>query len=367
MIRTFLLSSLAALALAGEAPPPPNGEDRPLVQVAILLDDSGSMQGLIAQARSHLWDMVNQLVATRYQGKAPKLQVALYHYGNTPFLAQPLVPLSDDLDEVSKQLFAINGGGGDELCGQVIHNAVTQLAWSPRREDLKLIFIAGNEPFTQGPLDFRVACKEAIEKGIQVNTIHCGSESEGRSGKWDEGARLADGSFICIDHNRAAPAIEAPQDAELAALNDRLNATYLGYGARGVEKAREQVAQDANALAASPSVVSARVASKASGGYQNASWDLVDAVKAGKKVSDLKEDELPAELRPLTPEQREAKVAELAQQRSELQQQIAALSAARATFVAAEEAKQAAASGQTTLGQAMRQAIQEQAAKKGYE
>ena len=39
------------------------------IQVAILLDTSGSMQGLIEQAKSRLWNIVNTLTTLKYKGR----------------------------------------------------------------------------------------------------------------------------------------------------------------------------------------------------------------------------------------------------------------------------------------------------------
>ena len=64
------------------------------------------------------------------------------------------------------------------------------------------------------------SCKAAIAKGIIVNTIHCGSEGEGISGKWQDGAALADGKYMIIDQNRAVVHFEAPQDKEIARLGE---------------------------------------------------------------------------------------------------------------------------------------------------
>src|SRR4030081_2858122 len=82
----------------------------------------------------------------------------------------------------------------------------------------KVIFIAGNEPFTQGPVNYAESCKAAIAKGIIVNTIHCGPEAEGINTKWKDGATIADGKFLVIDQDRAVVSIEAPQDKEIATL-----------------------------------------------------------------------------------------------------------------------------------------------------
>src|SRR5215203_2677662 len=107
-----LIVSLGLIAIAAE----PAGKveskpvvvtatgEKPLVQLALLLDNSGSMQGLIDQARSQLWSVVNHLARTQVNGQTPRLEVALYSYGDTP---RQLLAFTDDLDAVSEKLFAL--------------------------------------------------------------------------------------------------------------------------------------------------------------------------------------------------------------------------------------------------------------------
>src|SRR4051794_29305947 len=53
----------------------------PKVQVAILLDVSGSMSGLLQQTRAELWGLVSELGKVRSGDKRPRLEMALYTYG----------------------------------------------------------------------------------------------------------------------------------------------------------------------------------------------------------------------------------------------------------------------------------------------
>jgi Mg-chelatase subunit ChlD len=174
------------------------------VQLALLLDNSGSMQGLIDQARSQLWAVVNHLAKTKVDGQTPRLEVALYCYGETP---TQLLAFTDDLDAVSEKLFGLAIAGGDEFCGQVIRKSLDELKWSDKSGVYRTIFIAGNEPFTQGPVDYKSACEQARGRGILVNTIHCGSEAEGDQGKWADGARAGGGKYLCINKDQAIVAI----------------------------------------------------------------------------------------------------------------------------------------------------------------
>ncbi len=337
-------------------------DEKPTVQIAILLDNSGSMSGLINQARTELWKVVNEFVAAQINGVRPNLQVAVYHYGNPP--ATQLVPLTDDLDRVSEALFGIQISGGSEYCGQVIDMATRDLAWSDSRKDLKMIFIAGNEPFSQGPVDYRQACKDAIAKGIMVNTIHCG---EGIPSDWREGALLADGKSMNINHNQAVVHIEAPQDKEIAELGVDLNQTYIAYGKQGQAGADRQMAQDANATAASTAVAQQRAVAKANAFYRNSAWDLCDALKEGKvDLAKIKPEELPENMRKMTPEERLAYVKKMQDERASIQTKINKLNDQRTQFVAEKQKELAEQTGEKTLDQALIGAIREQATKKEF-
>jgi len=73
-----------ALVQPAEAPPRDTVVDT--IQVALLLDTSSSMDGLINQARSHLWKMVDQLgrMTRVVDGKVRgvKIELAIFEYGN---------------------------------------------------------------------------------------------------------------------------------------------------------------------------------------------------------------------------------------------------------------------------------------------
>jgi hypothetical protein len=301
------------------------------------------------------------------------LEVALYEYGSGHYPAEEgylkqLVPLTDDLDRVSEALFALSTSGSQEYCGQVIDAATRHLKWSDNPRDLKCIFIAGNEPFTQGPVDFREACRHAIGKDITVNTIHCGAAGQGVSGKWEEGAQLADGSFMNIDHNQQVAAIPAPQDKELTRLNAELNKTYVAYGdvaRRNAAKDRQEE-QDKNVSGASPAAAAERFAFKAKAQYANTGWDIIDGCRAGKiKLDELTEDQLPDEMKKMTLDERKAYVAKKQEHRQKIQQQMKKLSSERDKFLAAERKKLAAEQGDT-LDQAIINAARHQATRKDY-
>lgn len=324
------------------------------VQIALLLDTSNSMDGLIHQARTQLWTIVNELNRAKRDGKLPRVQVALYEYGNNNIPAgeghvRQVVGFTTDLDMLAEKLFALTTNGGEEFCGQVIKQSVNGLNWSRRPNTYRAIFIAGNEPFTQGSYDYRESVAWAQRMSIRVNTIHCGDRESGVAGMWEDGAKLGRGQFMFINQNRHEPVIDCPQDASIQALNLELNATYLAYGKQGGEGMARQAAQDANAAAAAPAVIAERAASKVGGNYDNSHWDLLDAIdRKSVKLEEIADSDLPEVLRPMSDDERAAHLSALRSKREAIQNEIAKLAAERAIFYNAERERLAREEGDAT-------------------
>ncbi len=380
--RTIALALIAALLgaalmtpgmVAAQEPAQEAAPAAPEIQMAILLDTSNSMDGLINQTRTQIWKIVNQFAIAKQDGREPNLQVALYEYGNSRLPAaegylRMVTPLTDDLDRLSEALFGLKTNGGQEYCGQVIDTAIRELQWSKSDKALKCIFIAGNEPFTQGPINFREACQAAIDRGVTVSTIYCGPQAVGVNTKWKEGSQLADGSFMSIDQNQTVVDIKTPQDAKLVELSKRINTTYVAYGnAKKREQfAQNQVAQDANAATSGQNAAANRALFKASGLYKNYTWDLVDAHCQGKiKIEDLKDEDLPKELRKLDLKGRIAYIEAKSKERKAIQAEVKQVNVVREKFLVEARKKLAADSG-NSIDAAIVKSVRDQAAKKNF-
>ena len=342
--------------------------EKPLAQIAIILDTSGSMSGMINQAKNQLWAIVNQFATAERDGVRPQLEVALYQYGSPSLGAdngfiRQLSPLTGDLDKIAEQLFRLRTDGGSEYCGWAIQNATQELKWSKSSRDYKAIFIAGNEPFSQGPVDFRKSSKDAITNGIIVNTIHC---SGGADDDWKAAALLADGSFMRIETNQAVVEILTPFDEEIVRLNSELNDTYIGYGRGGVQSKSRQMAMDGASRSYGLANMSKRAITKSGKNYRAESWDLVDAVEA-KGKSELKKAEdkdLPTEMQKMSLEEKEVYVEKKKTKRQELQKQIRELGKKRDAYV--RDRQKELAGNENTLGNQIEEAVIKQSAEKGF-
>jgi len=195
----------------------PKTEERTKIQVALLLDTSNSMDGLIEQAKSRLWNIVNTLTTLKYAGKTPDIEIALYEYGNDGLSQQSnyirqVTPLSTDLDLISEKLFSLRTNGGNEYCGAVIQDATKQLKWGKDNNNMKLIYIAGNEAFNQGGINYKEAISDALKNDIYVNTIFCGNSIEGINTFWKDGADYGKGKYFNIDSNQVVRYVATPYD-----------------------------------------------------------------------------------------------------------------------------------------------------------
>ncbi|HSD13781.1 MAG TPA: vWA domain-containing protein [Flavobacterium sp.] len=339
------------------------------IQVAILLDTSNSMDGLIEQAKSRLWNIVNTLTTLKYHGKTPDIEIGLYEYGNDGLSPQSnyirqVAPLTTDLDLISEKLFSLRTNGGSEYCGAVITDATKQLNWGKDKSDMKLIYIAGNEAFNQGGVNYREAISDALHSDIYVNTIFCGNQEEGIRTFWKDGADAGKGKYFNIDSNRAVLYIATPYDVRISECNAKINETYISYGSKGAEKKRNQEMQDSNAKGVSSANYAERAVSKSKAAYKNHSWDLVDKVKDDEKAIDkLKKEELPKELQNKSAAEIKVYVDKKAKEREVIQKEIGELAEKRQAYIDAEMKK---SNAQDDLGGAINSSVIAFAKTKGY-
>ena len=347
----------------------PKPSENNKIQVALLLDTSNSMDGLIDQAKSRLWNIVNTLTTLKYSGKNPDIEIALYEYGNDGLAQQSnyirqVTPLTTDLDLISEKLFALKTNGGNEYCGAVIQDATKKLQWGTANNNMKLIYIAGNEAFNQGGINYKEAISDAMKNDIYVNTIFCGNSMEGINTFWKDGADYGKGKYFNIDSNLSVKYVSTPYDDQISQCNVKINTTYIGYGSKGSSKKMNQETQDRNAQKLSSANYAERAVSKSKAVYKNESWDLVDRMKEDSKaISKIKKEELPAELQNKSQAELEVIVKQKTKERESIQKEIGELGKKRQQYIDAEAKK---SKSQDDLGNAINTSIVALAKVKGY-
>ena len=172
---------------------------------------------------------------------------------------------------------------------------------------------------------------------------------------------LAKGSSFNINQNQQIVVIKSPYD-EISTWNTKLNQTYIPYGREGRIGQQRQAVEDSNA--GSNRVL--RSASKASEYYDNASWDLLDALENGTvKLEAISDDNLPEIMRGMTLTEKKAYVAGKKTEREAIKKTIRDLSQKRTAYIE-QQCQSSTNSGENTLERVMIQSLRQQLAAKGF-
>jgi hypothetical protein len=302
------------------------------------------MDGLIEQAKAQLWTMVNVMGKAKCNGETPQIEIALYEYGRDnndlrKGYVKQIAPFTSDLDDLSQKLFQLTTNGGQEYCGYVIHTSLSELKWDTTSSNYKVIFISGNEDFLQGNISYTLACTEAKKKGVIVNTIYCGDRLQGIKEHWNLLGECGNGSFTNINSDAKPEDIPTPYDSALITLNNKLNGTYIYYGAAGRGKKELQGSMDvANSSVSSYAGVNRAVSKASSKTYKNSTWDLVDAKEEDKKILDKVDlKTLPDSLQKKNKAELEVIINQKSNERSSIQKEILDINKKRETYIANEK------------------------------
>lgn len=350
----------------------PKQAPRPKVEVAFVLDTTGSMSGLIEAAKENIWSIARSMASAQ---PVPEIRLGLVAYRDRgDAYVTRIVDLSPDLDSMYATLMDFRaGGGGDgpESVNQALYDAVHRLSWSAGGDSYRVIFLVGDAPPHMdyaNDVPYPETLKVAASRGIVVNTIQAGQQPDtGRI--WRAIAGLNQGRYFQVGQDGNAVAVATPFDGELAALSQSLDETRLFYG-----DAEEQRQMAAKAAATEKLHAQGSLASRARRAEFNASppgaknlagdKDLVADVDAGRVTLEaLPEASLPPPMRELKPAERERLVRDTAAKRRALQEKIRSLGEQRQAYIEKElrERKLEEAS----LDYQIFQAVKAQAADKG--
>jgi len=323
----------------------PNTMQRPRIDVAFVLDTTGSMGGLIQAAKEKIWSIATSMSQAK---PAPRIRMGLVAYRDRgDDYVTKVVDLTPDLDSMYAQLMDFRAaGGGDtpESVNRALADAVNRLSWSADNNAYKVVFLVGDAPpHMDYPQDTPYAdtLKLATRKGITINAIQCGQAASTRQ-TWQEIARIGGGEFFNVNQSGSAVALATPFDRKLAQLSARLDATRLYYG-----DAKDKVKQARKLAATAKLREESSVASRARRATFNATpsgkdnflgkGELVDAVASGRvALSSIAPKDLPESIQALAPAEQAAVVEQKTEQRKNLQRQIKETAKKRSDYLRAK-------------------------------
>jgi uncharacterized protein YegL len=323
---------------------------RPTVEVAFVLDTTGSMGGLIEGAKRKIWSIATAIVDSNPDADVRMGLVAYRDIGDD--YVTRTVDLTTDIQDLYANLLELKArGGGDwpESVNEALDVAVNKLRWTPTSDTRRIVFLVGDAPphmdYAQDT-KYSTTLSVAKQKDIIVNAVLAG-DARDTERAWRDIARNGNGRFIPIPQDGGQVVIiETPYDDDIIILQREINGTVIPYGPRALQKRTEdktrQLSQVAAAAPAQASEMAsylnkrARVSSEAVTG----GGDLVSDVTAGRqKLAAVKDDELPENLRALKPEQRMDELNRQMKQRNALNEKLAALVTRRDKFVAEQRDK----------------------------
>ena len=255
-IAAAALLAAAAAGLGAQAAPRPAA--KPRIEVAFVLDSTGSMGGLIEGAKQKIWAIANSVIARK---PTPEVRIGLLSYRDRgDEYVTRMFDLTEDIDTVFRNLqsFLADGGGDDEeSVNQALDEAVSRMSWSREKSVLKIIFLVGDYPPHMDYAETRYpeTCRRAAKSDIIINTVQCGEEPT-TARVWREIARLAEGEYVALEQSGGMVAISTPYDEDIARASGELSATVVVYGER--EKQAESRAKMEKAAEAPASVAADR-------------------------------------------------------------------------------------------------------------
>jgi hypothetical protein len=149
----------------------------------------------------------------------------------------------------------------------------------------------------------------------------------------------------------------------LIVLNGKLNGTYLYYGAEGEANIARQMRLDAGNAKIGSEIAAKRTSVKGNKQlYNNASWDLVDAMdKDSLFVAKVDMKTLPDSLKNKSRAELKQIVDKKNAERGAVQKEILIVNTQRENFIAAERAKNASNNNAATLETEVEKVIRQQA------
>ena len=337
------------------------------IEVAFVLDTTGSMAGLIDGAKRKIWSIANTIVDVNPDAD---IRMALIGYRDQgdDYVVKTF-DMTADIQALYGHLIRFQAdGGGDtpESVNEALDAGISELSWSHEEGARRILFLVGDAPphmdYANGPKYDRVL-KEARDAGIIVNTVQAGGDPE-TTEYWREMAKLGAGQYFAIPQDGGQiEVVQSPYDDEIIRLQGRIDGTIILYGTR--EK-RAETRSKVDTRAAAPSSVqvdNSRYYSKktASKEVVTGGGDLLDDVRNKvRSVEELKAEELPDELKGKSAAELKTIVAGKTAEREKLEAEMADLVKRRDDYLAQETAKQAETKPSDSFDRSVTEALSSQ-------
>jgi von Willebrand factor type A domain len=337
------------------------------VEVAFVLDTTGSMGDLIDGAKRKIWSIATTIVDSNPNADIAMALVAYRDRGDDYVVKS--TPLSTDVQGLYGKLIKLDAaGGGDdpESVNEALDKAINGLQWSSGENVKHIVFLVGDAPphmdYAQ-ERQFPQILKAAAQKHIVVNAVQAGDMRETTS-VWKEIAQFGHGRYISIPQDGGEVVIiVTPFDDDILHMQEELDGSIVPYGSDGQ---KSELNRKMAAKAAAPNSVkidnsgfySKRKVAKevVTGG-----GDLVaDAENTGLDVSSIAEKDLPDDLKAMPAPKRKQWLADKMQSRKILQDKMASLITKRDAYIFEQRKKKVASAKSDSFDSVVEETLKSQ-------
>ena len=341
-------SLLFATASFAESAPQQVSTQPKRIEVAFVLDTTGSMVDLLEGAKRKIWSIANTIVDVQPDAD---IRMALIGYRDRgdDYVVKSF-DMSKDLQSLYANLrrFEADGGGDDpESVNEALDNAIGRLTWSGGSATQRIVFLVGDAPphmDYKGERKYPEILAEAKSRNIRVNAVQAGNSEETRN-FWKDIAERGSGRYIQIAQDGGRiDEVKTPYDQEIITVQQNIDNTIMPYGNAAI---RQELNSKLAAKAAAPmeaQVENSKFYSKRSSMKEvvTGGGDLLDDIRnKNLKWDEVKESELPASLKDKSHAEQKKIIDETLNVRTELERQMTDLVQKRDEYVESEMQKNA--------------------------
>ena len=318
----------------------------PRVEVAFVLDTTGSMGDLIDGAKRKIWSIASTIVETNPDADVSMALVAYRDRGDAYVVLT--TPLSEDIQSMYGKLVRLQADGGDdtpESVNEALNKAITGLQWTSGPNVKRIVFLVGDAPphmdYAQ-ERQYPEILKDAVQRDIVVNAVQAGDMAE-TTPIWKEIAQFGHGRYIAIPQSGGEVAIIiTPFDEDILHIQGELDQSVVPYGSREQQLGIENKMSEKASAPSSVKIDNSKYYSKRALKKEviTGGGDLIaDYRNKTVELDKIDDKEMPKELAAKPRAERQAWIADKLNARVKLETHMAELIAKRDAFVEAEQAK----------------------------
>lgn len=341
-ISTLTLPGLSLAAPEVNNQEQPRMHNKEVVEVAFVLDTTGSMADLIEGAKKKIWSIANSIIDVNPQAEI-RMALIAYRDKGDDYVIKTIHPLDTDVQALYSNLLNLRAsGGGDtpESVNEALDRSVHGLQWDASTQTKRIIFLVGDAPPHMGYQDapkYPSVIKQARKKDIIVNTVQAGNMRETRK-YWTEMAKLGQGRYLTIPQDGGQISqIETPFDQEILHTQVELDKTVIAYGSAAMQADISSKIESRATAPAATRVDNSSFYAKKSGAKKvvTGGGDLLADINSGEaKLEQIKDAELPSELQNKTLEEKNAFIENKAAIRKQAEEKMADLVKKRDDYIA---------------------------------